>query len=400
MNPWPIVLATFKAHPSRIAIFVLLIAVAAGLGMAMTMQERALRKGSARAADKFDIIVTAPGSHTEALLQSVFLRPGAPELIAPDETLRILAEPKAALAAPLGFGDSHDGNPVVGTTAGLVNHLSSGELGEGRMFAAHEEAVIGAASPLRIGDKIHAAHGHDAHQGEHGAEITIVGRMKPTGSPWDRAVIVPIEFTWEVHGLPNGHAPEHAERVGPPFDPDFTPGVPAIVIKPESLIAAYGLRSKYRSERTTAFFPAETLVSLYELLGDMRVMMSALAIGTQVLVIAAVLAALAVLLETNRRQYAILRALGASRRYIFAAVWLYVTLVMAAGAVLGLAVGLGFAHAVSAILARQTGITLQPLPGLPELQLAGVLVLAGALFATIPAIMLYRQPAVAALRQG
>ena len=212
-------------------------------------------------------------------------------------------------------------------------------LAEGRMFAAHEEAVVGAASPLRIGDKIHAAHGHDAHQGEHGAEITIVGRMKPTSSPWDSAVVVPIEFTWEVHGLPTGHAPEHAERVGPPFDRGFVPGVPAIVIKPESLIAAYGLRGKYRSERTTAFFPAETLISLYELLGDMRVLMSALALGTQILVIAAVLVALAVLLQTNRRQYAILRALGASRLYIFAAVWLYVTLIVGAGAVTGLALG-------------------------------------------------------------
>ena len=67
MNPWPIVLATIKAHKGRVLIFILLIAVAAGLGMAMTMQERALRKGSARAADKFDIIVAAPGSHTEAL---------------------------------------------------------------------------------------------------------------------------------------------------------------------------------------------------------------------------------------------------------------------------------------------------------------------------------------------
>ena len=283
MNPWPIVLATFKAHPGRIAVFVLLIAVAAGLGMAMTMQERALRKGSARAADKFDIIVAAPGSHTEVLLQSVFLRPGAPELIAPDETLRILQEPKAQFAAPLGFGDSHDGDPVVGTTPDLVNHLSGHEMAEGRIFATHEEAMIGWASPLRLGEKIHAAHGHDTHQGEHGAELIIVGRLRPTGSPWDRAVIVPIEFTWEVHGLSSGHAPEHAEQLGPPFDPGFVPGVPAIVVKPESLIAAYGLRSKYRSERTTAFFPAETLISLYELLGDMRVLMSAVAVGTQIL---------------------------------------------------------------------------------------------------------------------
>lgn len=111
------------------------------------------------------------------------------------------------------------------------------------------------------------------------------------------------------------------------------------------------------------------------------------------------LAALIVLLQSNRRQYAILRALGASRRYIFAAVWLYVTLIVGAGALIGLGLGYGFAFGVSAYLVRQTGVALAPTPGLPELELAGVLVLAGAIFAAVPAVMLYRQSAVAGLRQ-
>ncbi len=39
-----------------------------------------------------------------------------------------------------------------------------------------------------------------------GIWICMVGRLKPTGTPWDRAIITPIEYNWMVHGLGTGHA--------------------------------------------------------------------------------------------------------------------------------------------------------------------------------------------------
>ncbi len=56
-------------------VILLLIAFATALGVAVTLQERALRLGSARAADTFDLVVGAPGSETQLLLSSVFLQP-------------------------------------------------------------------------------------------------------------------------------------------------------------------------------------------------------------------------------------------------------------------------------------------------------------------------------------
>ena len=150
--------------------------------------------------------------------------------------------------------------------------------------------------------------------------MTVVGRMKPTGTPWDNSVIVPIEFVWRVHGLPTGHA-EGEERIGPPFDPARVPGVPAIVIKPETINAAYGLRILYRTPSSMAFFPAEALIRLYEVLGDIRELMSWLALATQGLVVIAMLAGVMAILTLHRRQFAVLRALGAPRLYIFLCVW-------------------------------------------------------------------------------
>ena len=101
--------------------------------MAIISQERALRTGSARAADRFDLVVAAPGSRTDALLTSVFLQPGSARLLSPEVTAQLLNDPNASFVSPLAFGDSIRGAPVVGVTAPLVEHLSNG-LAEGRVF--------------------------------------------------------------------------------------------------------------------------------------------------------------------------------------------------------------------------------------------------------------------------
>ena len=61
--------------------FVLLIGVSVGLGIAVLAQERALTHGTARVADKFDLVIAAPGSQMTAMLAAVFLRPAAVPLL-------------------------------------------------------------------------------------------------------------------------------------------------------------------------------------------------------------------------------------------------------------------------------------------------------------------------------
>jgi putative ABC transport system permease protein len=105
--------------------FVVLVAAGVSLAVALISQERALRTGSARAADRFDLIVAAPGSQTDVLLTAVFLRPGTTKLLPPEVTVRLLNDKRAAFVAPIAFGDSHRGAPIVGTTSQLVTHLSN-----------------------------------------------------------------------------------------------------------------------------------------------------------------------------------------------------------------------------------------------------------------------------------
>ncbi|MEO0389073.1 MAG: ABC transporter permease, partial [Pseudomonadota bacterium] len=304
MNPFPIAWAFARANGGTSVLFLLLIAIATALGIAITSQERALREGSARAADPFDIVIAAPGSQTDLLMNVVYLRPSAVPLVPPEISLRILGEPRARLVAPLAFGDNYQGLPIVGTIAPLLEHMADGIPLEGRMFESDVEAVLGSAVPHPIGHQIAVAHGLGAiNEGSHGS-ITAVGRMPPTGTAWDRAILVPIEFSWLAHNLTTGHPPG-SDQIGPPWDPASLPGVPAFVVVADSLIAAYGLRQQYRTAETTAFFPAEVLVELYALLGDVRSLMGLLSLATQALVVAAILTGVMALMQLYRTRLAV-----------------------------------------------------------------------------------------------
>jgi putative ABC transport system permease protein len=401
VNPLPVVAATITRHFGTYLLFVLLVAVATAIGVGITAQEAALRRGSARAADKFDLVIAAPGSQTDVVLAAIYLRPGTVPLLDPAMVGKALAESRAQISAPLGFGDNIRGAPIVGTVAAFVDHLSGG-LQQGRLFAAEGEAVVGAATELTIGESFRAEHGPhhdeeaDGDRHEHPATLTVVGRMRPTGTPWDNSVIVSIEFVWRVHGLPTGHA-EAASAIGPPFDAERVPGVPAIVMKPATINAAYGLRNEYRTSASMAFFPAEALVRLYDVLGDVRALMSTLALATQGLVVIATLAGIMAILTLHRRQFAVLRALGAPRLYIFLCVWTQIAFIAVAGAVIGLALGAGAALVVSQAITRATGIVLTTRIGLDEWLLVAGMIGFGLVVATIPALLVYRRPVVASL---
>lgn len=420
MNPLPMVRAMLRRNPFTTALFVAVVALAVALGIAISAQERALREGSARAADRFDLLVAAPGSQTDLLFSAVYLRPTAVELLPGPVAHRVLTDPDAEFAAPIAFGDSWRDSPVVGTTADFVTHLSDG-LAEGRAFTGMDQAVVGALVDVPLGEVLTIRHGHaddvaggldadsfdanDAHEDHdhehddpnaHG-DVTVVGRMKPTGTPWDRAVVVPVEYIWFAHGMGTGHASEEA-RVGPPWDAALMPGLPAIVVKPESVAAAYGLRARYRSAESTAFFPAETLVELYALMGNAARVMAALTLAAQVLVVAAILAGILAVLDLQRKSFAVLRALGAPASYVFLTVWLYVAVMLLGGAALGLPLGWAGSALASSLIAQQTGVAMHATLGWSEIAMAAILLTCGFLLALVPAIRVYRQSVVDGLQ--
>lgn len=400
MNPFVLILAILRRHRLITLLFVAIVALSVALGVGVLSQEKALRQGSTTAADKFDIIVGAPGSHTDLLLSSVYLQPKQVELIDGQLLTEIAAHPDVQFVAPLAFGDNYAGQPIVGSTPEFVNYLSDDAL-TGRVFEHMTEAVAGAHASLAIGDRFEPTHGHGElteeaaeEAGHEDFEIEIVGRLPVTGTPWDGAIISSVESVWAIHDLPTGHDPNgpRSEAVGAPFEGDFLPGIPAAIIKPTSFGAAYSLRSEYRTAATTAFFPAEVLLQLYGLMGDVRVIMSFLTLATQILVLLGILAGILALMQLFQPQFLVLRAMGAPRLYLLGVMWGYSAALVLVGSAIGLALGWGISAGLASWVTEKTGIAIAAQLGLPEFASATKVVLAGWLLALIPAGILYQQP--------
>ena len=339
-NPFPIVRADLRRNRLLALVTVLLVAISVATGIAVISQERALRLGSAQAADDFDLLVGAHGSPTQLVLTSIYLRPQTLPLLDGDILVQAGIAPGVKFAAPIAFGDNWQGHPIIGTIADFASRGGALQASEGRIFRQRGEAVVGASVKLSVGATISPQHGlhHDDDGDENSPDhvhssrhYTVVGRLPPRNTVWDTAILVPVEDVWAAHGLPDGHEASTSPHLGPPWTPARLPGVPAIAIKPDSVSAAYLLRAKFRTPRSVALFPAEVLNDLYVTLGNVRDLMSVLALATQVLVVAAVLMALLVGFLARSRQFAVLRAIGASRAYVFCVVWVEVALLIIGG---------------------------------------------------------------------
>ena len=397
-------------------VMVVLVALAVALGTGVTLQERALRLGSARAASAFDLVIGAPGSETQLALSTVFLQAAALPLMPGEVLAELEADPRVAWAAPVGFGDYYGDIPLVGTTTRLVEEMVPAFAG-GRMFVNQGEAVVGARVPLQIGARITPSHGAVSHGGaaHEDVEYHVVGRLQPTGTAWDRAILVPIRAVWAVHGMAGGHGHGHDAQPGhddhdhahvepsAPLDESWhgagTPGPPAVLVKPASIADAYKLRQEYRARPDTlAVFPAEVLTGLYGLMGDARQVLAAVAIGAQALVAVALVMVTVIHVGQRRRQVAALRAFCAPRGAIFVLVWSQMLVLLAAGIVLGHAAGWLAAVQLSRLVAARQGFELPVEWAAGDAGAFALLLGVGAVLAALPAFIAYRQPAVASLR--
>ncbi|TPW30768.1 ABC transporter permease [Martelella alba] len=398
-------------------VIILLVTLATALGVTVTLSERALRLGSARASEKFDLIIGAPGSETQLVLSSVFLQAADLPLMPGHVLTDLASNPQVDWAAPIGFGDSYQSYPIVGTTSALISATTPGFI-SGGMFAHEGEAVIGAAVNLPLGAEIKPMHGDIEHGGHTHSELAyhVTGKAGFTGTAWDRAIMVPIRAVWDIHGLEEEHENEadhpadgahedehHEIDSTAPLDEDFSraepPGLPAILVKPKTIADAYKLRQSYREDHETlAVFPAEVLTKLYATMGDARRVLSAIAIGAQLLVAAALMMVTVIHIAQRRRQIGALRAFGAPRGAVFTIVWSELFALVGTGILLGYGAGFCAARMIADSIATERGFALPV--SFEQADFAGIatVLAVAALLSALPALMAYRQPPAAALR--
>lgn len=435
MNAAHIVLRNLRRRPLATA----LTALSVALGVALYTSVGALRdageRGFLRAAAISDQVVGAKGSPLQLVLNAVYHLGMSPGNVPYELWEELREKPGVAWAVPVAVGDSFRGARVVGVTDDFfakVRLSGAGEEGEPLRFAAgaafehsadefarlrahlleaheHEEqgghdehaahpelrkAVVGAEAArscgLRVGARFRPAHDVSGVAGapEHEeAEAEVVGVLAPTGTPIDRAIYVPIALYYAIEG----HAPTADTPEGGARDPR---GLSAIYLRTRP--GMYQIRIwRELNDRHDAQSarPADEVRSLFAVVGGIQRLLSA--VSTLVLVVAliGVMVALYNTMGARRREFAILRALGARRRALLG----LVTAESALIALIGGASGIGLSALAitfgAEMLQARTGVAVAAAPGVADLLLLAVVTAAGALAGLVPAAAAYRTEA-------
>jgi len=372
--------------------------VALGVGLivsVLTLREETQRRFE-QEGQAFDLVVGAKGNPLQLVLSTVYFLDVPTGNISKDivEALRGMEDVEGVF--PVAMGDTYRGFRIIGTTPDLMQFRPGGEhpyvLAQGRYWEKPMEAVLGAQvaeeSGLQIGDTFRSIHGFVQVPGaeEHDEVYTVVGVMKRSGTPNDRAIFCGIESVWDLHAHHDGdiagaheHHPENE--------------VTAVLVK----LASPALRFEYRDRinrnyNAMAAIPIQEIQKLYEqLLGTAKTVL--LAIGYLVVVISAmsILIGLYMAILQRRRDLAIMRALGATRGEIFGSVLIeafWVTLLgIAAGQALGMAVCAMLGH----YLTQRLGFHLSAIVWSPDLVSAlSAVLLMGMMAGILPAWQAYR----------
>lgn len=369
-------LALQSAWARRLTLGITLVAIALASALLLGVERVRgdARQGFTQAVSGVDLVVGARTGGVQLMLYAVFHSGNATQNMRWDSFAALAAHPAVDWAVPLALGDSHRGFPVLGTTAAYFTHMRHGNrqalaFAAGQPFAEVFEAVLGsevaARLDYRVGERITLSHGMAALGPEHGDKpFTVVGVLKPTGTPVDRTVHVSLEAITALHLDWVGGAPLPGLAIPPEqvrkFDLAPTE-ITAMLIGLKSRADVFRLQrhiNGYRGEPLLAVMPGVALDELWQTLATVERTLFAIAALVVLVGLAGLMATLLAGLNERRRELAILRALGAGPGALFLMLTVEGLLVTALGVLLGcglLAAGIAL---LAPLLQAQFGIQL------------------------------------------
>ena len=390
-------------------------ALSVGLVMAVFAINQQSRDAFSQGATGFDAVLGARGSKLQLVLNAVFHLQTSPGNI-PYRYYQVMKKnPQVAVAVPYAVGDNYYGYRIVGTELGLFDvEVSPGHKLQpqpgGRLFDPNQsEAVVGSFVAdklhLKVGDKIHPFHGLDFDPTAQHKEIyEIVGILEPTGTPNDKALWIPLDAFYRMGGHVLRGEKNKAAYVAKAGEmiPDDAKEVSAVMLKFNNPQAGFQLSQliNTQGDKATLAWPiSAVMVELMDNLGWAHKVLALVGLGVMFMAALSSVAALVNTLEARRRDFAILRSLGASSGLVASLLVLESALVGALGALGGFLVYAVVLAIAAKILRQSTGVvievfTMHPVLYLAPLGLIGLSALAG----LIPASRVYAQNVAAALR--
>jgi len=409
-----IVRRSLGQHALSTIITALSIALGSGLVMAVFSIKSQTYQAFTGGQAGFDAVLGARGSQLQLVLNTVFHLETSPGNIPWAMYRQIKQDPRVKLAIPYAVGDNYQDFRIVGTTREIFTEFEYQQghkfqaQSSGRFFNADSstnpaesprEAVIGSyvaqATGLRASSTFNPYHGliYDERQ-RHRDQYTVVGVLETTNSPSDRVIWIPIEGVYRMssHVLRGGgemfRAAEGEEI------PDEHKEVSAVMLKlrdPQSGFQLDQTINKQGKVATLAWPIGRVMAELFDKLGWMNRVLALVAYLVIAVAAGSILASVYNTINERRREFAILRALGARRATVFSVIVIEAAVIAFIGAMGGYAVYAAILATTKIIVKAQTGVELNVWQIDSILWLTPLLMIAvGALAGLIPAFKAYR----------
>ena len=220
--------------------------------------------------------------------------------------------------------------------------------------------------------------------------IKFVGIMAPTGTPHDRAIYIPLKtfYTLEGHGDNVQEMvidEEHREISGAYIKIKHIRGG---ALHPGIQDLKYNIN---QSSQAQLVIPNEVLPRLFSIIGWVDMVLMGIAALVSLLALLFLFVSLLSALRERRRDLALLRCLGATRRTVLGLILCESIVMSTTGAVIGIALGHGIVAIGSELIRIETGMRLSAAyMSIADIYILPVVVVLGLLAGMLPAFQAYR----------
>jgi len=353
----------------------------------------------------FDAVLGARGNQLQLVLNTVFHLETSPGNIPWSLFLTVKRDPRVKLAIPYAVGDNYLGFRIVGTSQEMFTafEYQKGKRFEvqagGRVFdPTAREAVVGSYAAqragLKVGDTFNPYHGLYFDPAMRHEEIYhVAGLLKPTNSPSDRVIWIPIDAFYRMKGhVLRGTGRDYTAAEDRAI-PDQNKEVSAVMLKFASPMVGFGMDlmiNRQGKVATLAWPIGKVMAELFDKLGWVNRILAMVSYLVVIVAGASILASIYNTMNERRREFAILRALGCHRGTLFAAVVGESSAIALLGTLGGYVVYAGILAVAAVVIRAKTGVVLDLFFLHPALAATPIgMALVGALSGILPALKAY-----------
>jgi putative ABC transport system permease protein len=404
MRLWRIVLKSLRQHSLSTGFAVVNIALGVSLLIAVISLREQAHANLTQVGVGVDAILGPKGSPLQIVLNSLYHMDEMPGKIKWTYYQKVLTDPIVQEGIPFCTGHSYAGfrvNAIDGRfltdfeyRPGKKFSFRPEDGGQGRAFAdGTEQAVAGWAVAkelnIKLGQTFNPVCGVSAGP-VHKNNIQFVGVLAPTGTPHDRAIYIPLNtfYTLDGHGEATGRmaVDEQYREISGAFLK--IKRIRGNALHPGIQDLRYNIN---QSSEAQLVVPNEVLPKLFEIIGWVDGAFLAIAVLVTALGTMCLLVALVSAMRERRRDIALMRSIGATRRTVFGLVLSESLVISIFGGVLGLALGHGIVALASQYIKAETGLRFSWLHvSIADFSLLPALIVVGVVAGLFPAVQAYR----------